>query len=125
MELDLPPASNPPDADWLTLLANILEEKELIPAGLDNNALLQALDRTIAASSMIARHQPIPHNTPTLLIKALVNPAPEPYYSIWRNLSSAYDEVGIDVSHGILCAPSSSESLAQLIRTFIAKKLGE
>ena len=124
-ELGMSSQESLPTAEWIALISAELEKREIIPKGLTSDAFLKAVDRTIEASNMIADHQPIPHYTPTLLIKALVDPSPIDVYEGWRSLSSEYRQAGVNVSHGVLCTPSSSNLLAPIIKKFLLENLGD
>ncbi|RPG03188.1 MAG: alpha/beta fold hydrolase, partial [Rhodospirillaceae bacterium TMED63] len=113
-----------PTAEWIALISTELEKREIIPKGLKSDAFLKAVDRTIEASNMIADHQPAPHYAPTLLVKALVDSSPIGAYEKWRSLSSQYQQAGVNVSHGVLCTPSSSYSLAPIIEKFLLENKG-
>ena len=61
---------------------------------------------------------------PDTLVKALVDSSPIGAYEKWRSLSSQYQQAGVNVSHGVLCTPSSSYSLAPIIEKFLLENKG-
>jgi len=117
------PAHEATDPAWLWQLAEALAAHELAPSGLTPADLLQAVDRTMSATRMMAGHRIRPHDSPTLLVKALVDAAPEDCYAPWRGHSvRPFQQVGLEVSHGVLCGPKTVATMAATITEFLDER---